>query len=499
MRVAGALVAFLAVSASGERDISAGSFMRAVLFGSLALSDGRSVPNLIRALGLRPVLFVSPDPRSGFSQSRTVRDRFAGGWVSRRLAGGLVAVCGHVVPFPVPVRGLVGRPGRVPEAGNCWSSRQWALRPCGRVMGRSGQRRLMAHLEKPTVRLWRQFGPDSDGGAAAGDLPASGLGLKAVDDSLDSQHLSTGREFADLVWGAAPIVPHMIDLDALLACHGGILLARELRRRKSSLSRWFLAGRLARILPGVYVHPDGATELETRLRAVAARIPDATISGSAAARLTNWPKEEVHEVEVVVTNRRVPQPGFRFIRRRVPPELVTRRSGIAVVSPALLAVDSACTDNGERIDDLLRGHWPLDVIDDAFRATRGRRGNPKRRRVLLRSRTQPWSQAERRLHDILDRHRLGGWTANLAVTSCGHRYFLDVGFEAQKVAIEVDGFEFHGTRSAFEYDRERGNDLVQDGWRVLHLTAMALGDERRLIRRVRDVLRSPPLQVTRGR
>jgi very-short-patch-repair endonuclease len=110
--------------------------------------------------------------------------------------------------------------------------------------------------------------------------------------------------------------------------------------------------------------------------------------------------------------------------------------------------------------------------------------------VVHRSRTQPWSQAERRLHDLLDRHRIAGWTANLPVTACGRQYALDIGFEAQRVAVEVDGFEFHNTRRAFERDRERGNDLVQDGWRLIHLTTVALEDEQRVIRRVRAVLGS---------
>ncbi|HEY3408214.1 MAG TPA: hypothetical protein VGK53_08590, partial [Propionicimonas sp.] len=90
----------------------------------------------------------------------------------------------------------------------------------------------------------------------------------------------------------------MIDLDALLEANGGLLLARHLRRRKSSLSRWCKAGRLVRLLPGVYAHPGAATDFPTRLRAVLVRVPDAVIAGAAAARLTAWPQEQVGEIEV---------------------------------------------------------------------------------------------------------------------------------------------------------------------------------------------------------
>ncbi len=284
-------------------------------------------------------------------------------------------------------------------------------------------------------------------------------------------------------------MPGVIDLDALLARHDGVLLAREHRGLKSSISRWWHAGRLVRILPGTYVAPSAGEDVETRLRAVSARIPDAVIAGAAAARLTLWPKEKVREIEVLVRARRVPKAGFRFVRRRVPPEQLTNSSGLEVVSPALIAVDSAAFDNGARIDDLMRAHWPLERVEAALRATPGRAGNRTRRRVVRRSRTRPWSQAERRLHDILDRHHIGGWTANLLVTADGHDYWLDVGFEAERVALEVDGFEFHNSRSAFEYDRGRANDLVRDGWGLLRVTWLMLEDEDRLLNWILGVVR----------
>jgi very-short-patch-repair endonuclease len=39
-----------------------------------------------------------------------------------------------------------------------------------------------------------------------------------------------------------------------------------------------------------------------------------------------------------------------------------------------------------------------------------------------------------------------------------------------KVIVEVDGFETHGTRSAFEADRVRDAELQILGWRVLRTT-----------------------------
>lgn len=290
----------------------------------------------------------------------------------------------------------------------------------------------------------------------------------------------------------------MIDLEALLIRSDGILLAREHRSLKSSISRWFRAGRLARLLPGVYVHPEARHDLQTRLRAASARVPDGVIAGAAAAHLTHWPNEPVGEIEVLVRSRRVAAPGFRFVRRKVPPELLTQRSGLPVLAPPLVAVDSADTDNGSRIDDLLRAHWPLERIIAAFGASPGRRGNPRRRRVVDRSRTTPWSQAERRLHDILDRHRIAGWTANLPVTACGRNYWLDAGFEAIRLAVEVDGWEFHSSRGAFESDHDRCNDLSEAGWDLLRFTARMLDDEAEVARRVRAFISRARARRRRG-
>ena len=38
------------------------------------------------------------------------------------------------------------------------------------------------------------------------------------------------------------------------------------------------------------------------------------------------------------------------------------------------------------------------------------------------------------------------------------------------MAVEVDGWESHGTRTAFQVDRRRSTELVMAGWTVLRFT-----------------------------
>ncbi|MGZ8733935.1 MAG: endonuclease domain-containing protein, partial [Acidimicrobiia bacterium] len=51
------------------------------------------------------------------------------------------------------------------------------------------------------------------------------------------------------------------------------------------------------------------------------------------------------------------------------------------------------------------------------------------------------------------------------------KYRVDLAYPAAMVAIEIDGWEWHHTRAAFDGDRARANDLVAAGWTVLRFTS----------------------------
>ena len=54
----------------------------------------------------------------------------------------------------------------------------------------------------------------------------------------------------------------------------------------------------------------------------------------------------------------------------------------------------------------------------------------------------------------------------------GRRYRIDIALEAEKIAIEIDGWQYHGKfKSAHESDRERQNHMAVAGWLVLRFTA----------------------------
>lgn len=54
----------------------------------------------------------------------------------------------------------------------------------------------------------------------------------------------------------------------------------------------------------------------------------------------------------------------------------------------------------------------------------------------------------------------------------GRKYRLDIAIPAARLAVEVDGWEWHGKHKGdFTRDRERQNLLTLHGWRILRFTA----------------------------
>jgi very-short-patch-repair endonuclease len=47
---------------------------------------------------------------------------------------------------------------------------------------------------------------------------------------------------------------------------------------------------------------------------------------------------------------------------------------------------------------------------------------------------------------------------------------VDFAWAAERLIVETDGWQAHGTRPAFERDRGRDADLLVAGWRVLRFT-----------------------------
>ena len=129
---------------------------------------------------------------------------------------------------------------------------------------------------------------------------------------------------------------------------------------------------------------------------------------------------------------------------------------------------------------------------EALALTPKRAGNPRRRELLLDSRDEPWSAAERVFHGLLRAAGISGWRANRPLQLGDQTIHPDVVFRDLRLVIEIDGREFHSDPEVFESDRHRQNLLVLHGWRVLRVTwLMIQAEPDQVIAMVREAMRRP--------
>lgn len=261
------------------------------------------------------------------------------------------------------------------------------------------------------------------------------------------------------------------------------VIARRGHPELVSAMAWLVRrGELAPVLPGVFCSREVATTFEARVAALARWDPDAVLTGATAGRMTFWPTLASPSVECAVRWDRAPQKGFTFSRREVPLDLVVERGPLRLTSPALTALDLVASKGGDGIDHALRTRMTtLEEMRTAIELTPGRPGNVDRRRMLLDSRDQPWSEAERLAHRLLRAGRVAGWRANLPVVLRGQLYYLDVAFPSLRLVVEIDGRLHEDDPEVFENDRWRQNALVLEGWVVLRFTWRMLEDHPDLV------------------
>lgn len=268
--------------------------------------------------------------------------------------------------------------------------------------------------------------------------------------------------------------PH---LSLVLARQAGVIRARDHRHWRAQLYRQVDRGELTILYPGVFVLPQLAADPVTRIRAAAMWRPEAVVVGRAAARMTFWPDLHVDTIELAVPTRQVDRPGIHFQRRAVPPAWIWRWRRLQLSKPALTAIDLIPELHGAAISKALRSRVEYPQMLSALVATGHRRHQKERLRVVRAYRDEPWSEAEQVAHELLRSAKVTGWIANYPMSADGHLRFVDLVFEAQRVAIEIDGRAYHSVQpddaessERFETDRFVATTITAHGWRVLRIT-----------------------------
>jgi very-short-patch-repair endonuclease len=177
-------------------------------------------------------------------------------------------------------------------------------------------------------------------------------------------------------------------------------------------------------------------------------------------------------VDVTVVGRNPGfHPGIRLHRpRSLGRQDLTTMRGIRVTSVARTICDLAATEPAREVEVVFQEALYRDVVSERqVRAVLDRephrRGAPEIR-DLLRDPRMTRSEKERALLRLIDAAQLPRPLTNVRV----HGYLVDAFWPKEGLVVEVDGWDAHGHRVAFESNRRRDQVLLAHGLRVLRAT-----------------------------
>ena len=279
-------------------------------------------------------------------------------------------------------------------------------------------------------------------------------------------------------------------------------------------------GLLCRVGPEVY-RVRGAPQTERMAIAAGALAADGEVASSTAAALFRLelplPAMPIEvAVDVGTSHPRVTRVEIETPTRSFHPVQVHRR--LPTDEPTISVDGIRCTDAARTLIDVA-GRLGLDDLEDGFErarklglvstvalarrfeqlAGRGRPGTPKVRALLANARPNPLdSKLEGKSWRMLRSSSLSEPVRQLRIDLPNGRWYrVDFAWPELLVAVEAEGFEWHGSRARWKADKVRVAALERLGWRVLVVTwddvtrrraetldrvAMALAERRLLAR-----------------
>jgi len=253
--------------------------------------------------------------------------------------------------------------------------------------------------------------------------------------------------------------------------------------RRGSLEWRLETGALHRRYRGVYLvghrlAVPGADELA----AVLACGEGAFVSHRSAAALWGLGRAPVGEVDVVVVERNCrSREGIRVqrVQRMFDTDRSSRR-GIPVTSAARTVIDFAASTGRDQAERAIAEACALKLTNEPqilaavdrgpnragvaqVRAILGQPGGPKRTR----------SDGERAMLRLVRAARLPAPLTNAPLLG----FNADFLWPAERVIVEVDGYDVHSHRAAFERDHRRDIVHKNAGYEVLRFTARQIEDE----------------------
>lgn len=263
---------------------------------------------------------------------------------------------------------------------------------------------------------------------------------------------------------------------------------------KAAVHRAVTAGRLHQLYRGVFAVGHVKLSLHAQcLAAVLACAPDALLSHVSAAWLWDLTKTSPLPASVCAPGYRKPRPSLRLHEARsLTPEDRALREGIPVTSLPRTLLDLAATVRFEWLEKMVERSEHLELFDlraveGLLDRTVGHPGHGRLRRAIALYKPSSFTRStlEKRFLELCLAASLPQPRTNFVV----HGFELDCYWPDFRFAVELDVYETHGTRAAFERDRKRQEDLLLHGIAITRVTGPRLEREpRQVIGRVAQLL-----------
>ena len=199
-----------------------------------------------------------------------------------------------------------------------------------------------------------------------------------------------------------------------------------------------------------------------------------TRSAGAAWDLSTW-----HGAEEVTSDRKLrPRPGLLLHHVSLPHDEVTELGGIPITTPARTLLDLAGVLLPDRLDEAVNRAEMLGLGSspgprELVSRYRGRRGVARLRLALDRldpDMSHTRRELEARFRRFIQGSLLPHPTLNDPIHVAGRTFVLDAFWRSQRLAVELDGWQSHGTKQAFRRDRARDRTLLAAGIRTARVT-----------------------------
>jgi very-short-patch-repair endonuclease len=247
------------------------------------------------------------------------------------------------------------------------------------------------------------------------------------------------------------------------------------------------AGRLHVVAHGVYAVGHSDLSLMGRWTAAALSSGErAVLSHRSAAALWGISSPRGGPTHVTIAGRGRSSDLIRRHHGSLPDDEITVREGIPVTTVPRTVFDLAATSSTDEIEvavrqvEFLRLYDRLSLLDLIERYP-GRRGVARVRAALARIEALPVgrvrSPLETRFLPFLRRHRLPRPRLNDWIIVGERRFQVDCHWSGTGQVVELDSWQAHGSRSAFQEDRIRDRVLRTAGYGVTRISWRQLDDE----------------------